>query len=173
MKQPHRVLAGLLILASLLTAPSARAAEGKRVNINSADSSQLMMLPRIGSRVADRIVDYRRENGPFKKAEDLMLVGGIGEKMFEVLKPYIALSGESTLDEKPHASRSRSRSGSKTGSKTGSKAGGKTGTESASKAGARPRSGSKAAPKPKQASESGFRAASGSVSRSGHRKGSH
>jgi|GEM_PF-233159 len=169
MKQPHRVLAGLLILASLLTAPSAQAAEGKRVNINSADSSQLMMLPRIGSRVADRIVDYRRENGPFKKAEDLMLVGGIGEKMFEVLKPYIALSGESTLDEKPHASRSRSRSGSKAGSKTGAK----TGTESASKAGARPRSGSKAAPKPKQASESGFRAASGSVSRSGHRKGSH
>jgi competence protein ComEA len=167
MKQPHRVLAGLLILASLLTAPSAQAAEGKRVNINSADSSQLMMLPRIGSRVADRIVDYRRENGPFKKAEDLMLVGGIGEKMFEVLKPYIALSGESTLDEKPHASRSRSRS------KTGSKAGAKTGAESASKAGARPRSGSKAAPKPKQASESGFRATSGSVSRSGHRKGSH
>ncbi|MEA2195775.1 MAG: Helix-hairpin-helix motif, partial [Solirubrobacteraceae bacterium] len=60
MKQPHRILAGLLILASLLTAPSAQAAEGKRVNINSADSSQLMMLPRIGSRVADRIVDYRR-----------------------------------------------------------------------------------------------------------------
>jgi competence protein ComEA len=169
MKQPHRILAGLLILASLLTAPSAQAAEGKRVNINSADSSQLMMLPRIGSRVADRIVDYRRENGPFKKAEDLMLVGGIGEKMFEVLKPYIALSGESTLDEKPHASRSRSRSGSK----AGSKAGAKTGAESASKAGARPRSGSKAAPKPKQASESGFRATSGSVSRSGHRKGSH
>jgi competence protein ComEA len=165
MKQPQRVLAGLLILASLLAAPSAQAAEGKRVNINSADSSQLMMLPRIGSRVADRIVDYRRENGPFKKAEDLMLVGGIGEKMFEVLKPYIALSGESTLDEKPHAGRSRSKSGSKTGAKSGAK--------SASKPTAR--SGSKAAPKPapRSVSESGSRIVSRSVSRSGHRKSSH
>ena len=79
------------------------------VNINSADSSQLTLLPRVGQSLAQRIVDYRKENGPFKQTEDLMLVGGIGEKMFEVLKPYVTLSGETTLDEKPHGSRSGSR----------------------------------------------------------------
>ena len=110
----HRALGAVtgLVLVLLLAAAPGLAADkaegGKRVNINSADSSQLSLLPRVGPSVAQRIVDYRKENGPFKKAEDLMLVQGIGEKTFQLIKPYVATAGETTLREKVHASRSSS-----------------------------------------------------------------
>lgn len=111
MRSIHRTLAGLLALAVLLTALPALAAEakeaggGRKVNINSADASQLANLPRVGPSVAGRIIEYRKQNGPFKKLEDLMLVQGIGEKTFQMLKPYLALAGETTLKEKVKASR--------------------------------------------------------------------
>ena len=78
------------------------------VNVNSANSTQLALLPRVGPSVAQRIVDYRKENGPFKKPEDLMLVQGIGEKTFQLLKPYVAIAGETTLKEKVKGSKSGS-----------------------------------------------------------------
>jgi competence protein ComEA len=107
MKQAQRAVAGLLVLASLLSSlPAQAATEGKKVNVNSADASQLSMLPRVGPSVAQRIVDYRKQNGPFKKPEDLMLVQGIGDKTFQLLKPYLAVSGDTTLKEKVHGSRS-------------------------------------------------------------------
>jgi competence protein ComEA len=104
MKHAHRIAAGV-VLAVLLAALPGLAAEGKKVNVNSADTSQLALLPRVGPSIAQRIVDYRKENGPFKKLEDLMLVKGIGEKTFELIKPYVATSGETTLKEKVRASR--------------------------------------------------------------------
>ena len=73
------------------------------MNVNSADASQLALLPRVGPSVAQRIIDYRKQNGPFKKAEDLMLVQGIGEKTFQLIKPYVATAGETTLKEKVKA----------------------------------------------------------------------
>ncbi|HSS49096.1 MAG TPA: helix-hairpin-helix domain-containing protein [Thermoanaerobaculia bacterium] len=114
MKHVYRTVAGLAI--ALLCIPAAVQAQAakpeapkevtKKVNINSADSSQLSMLPRVGPSVADRIVDYRKDNGPFKKPEDLMLVQGIGEKTFQLIKPYVATSGDTTLKEKVSSSRS-------------------------------------------------------------------
>ena len=130
MKRTKTAIAFLLVLVSAIASLPAAAAETKKVvNINSADVSQLAMLPRVGPSVAERIVDYRKENGPFKKPEDLMLVQGIGEKTFQLLKPYLAISGESTLNEKVHGSRSgssKSKSG-KSGSKAGEKSGDKPG----------------------------------------------
>ncbi|HYG65914.1 MAG TPA: helix-hairpin-helix domain-containing protein [Thermoanaerobaculia bacterium] len=91
----------LVLFFLLLSALPGTAAEGKRaVNINSADASQLALLPRIGPSVAQRILEFRKQNGPFKSAEDLMLVRGIGEKTFALIKPYVAVSGETTLKEK-------------------------------------------------------------------------
>lgn len=101
------VLAGL-VLASLPAAVQA-APESKKVNINTADASQLALLPRVGPSVAQRIVDFRKENGPFKSPEDLMLVQGIGEKTWQLLKPYVATSGETTLKEKVKASKAPTR----------------------------------------------------------------
>ena len=48
------------------------------VNINTADVTQLSLLPRVGEKAAQRIVDYRTAHGPFKKATDLMQVKGFG-----------------------------------------------------------------------------------------------
>ena len=115
MKHVHRVVAGVFLAIVLASVPALAAdakaepkPEGKRVNINSADVSQLALLPRVGPSVAQRIVEYRKQNGPFKKPEDLMLVPGIGEKTFALLKPYLAISGETTLKEKVHTSRASS-----------------------------------------------------------------
>lgn len=107
MRRVHCIPGALALATILLTALPARSAEARRVvNINSADAAQLALLPRIGPSVAQRILDFRKENGPFKSPEDLMLVQGIGEKTFQLLKPHVAVSGETTLKEKVKASRS-------------------------------------------------------------------
>jgi competence protein ComEA len=110
MRNAHRIVTGLLVLVFLFTALPVLGAEARSrvVNVNSADTSQLALLPRVGPSVAQRIVDYRKQNGPFKKPEDLMLVQGIGEKTFQLLKPYVAIAGDTTLKEKVKGSRSAS-----------------------------------------------------------------
>ena len=67
------------------------AIEGK-ININNADEEQLVTLPGVGPKMATRIQDYRKENGPFKTVDDLLNVKGIGPKVLEKLKPYIEVS---------------------------------------------------------------------------------
>lgn len=57
------------------------------VDLNTATAAQLESLPGIGPKTAQRIIEYREKNGPFKKIEDLMNVKGIGEKSFLKLKP--------------------------------------------------------------------------------------
>jgi competence protein ComEA len=100
MKHSHRITSAWIVVVALCLAALPAAAQGKKVNVNTADISQLSLLPRVGPSVAQRIVEFRKENGPFKRPEDLMLVRGIGEKTFELLKPYLAISGETTLKEK-------------------------------------------------------------------------
>jgi competence protein ComEA len=127
MDKKHRFLSSMLFLALLAAAlpasPAAAApADGKRVvNINTADVGKLSFLPRVGPAVAERIVDYRKENGPFKSAEDLMHVRGIGEKTYALLKPYIALSGETSLTEKVHGGSGGSGGGKSKSSKAKAK----------------------------------------------------
>jgi comEA protein len=62
-----------------------------KVNINSASSDDLQKLPQIGPKIAQRIIDFRKQNGPFKKAEELMKVSGIGEKIYAKLKDLITV----------------------------------------------------------------------------------
>jgi competence protein ComEA len=62
------------------------------LNLNAATEAQLEALPGIGAATAARIVEYRKKNGPFKKAEELMNVKGIGEKSFLKLKPLVAVA---------------------------------------------------------------------------------
>ena len=92
-------LVAILGAAGLFAAEAADTA-GKKVNINQASAKDLANLPRIGAKVAERIVAYRQEHGSFARVEDLMEVKGIGEKLFTSLKPYLALSGPTTLSEK-------------------------------------------------------------------------
>lgn len=60
-----------------------------KININRASSEELEKLPGIGPALAERIVDYRAQTGPFQKGEDLLKVSGIGAKKYEDLKPFI------------------------------------------------------------------------------------
>jgi competence protein ComEA len=61
------------------------------VNINTATLAQLESLPGVGTKAAERILEYRDKNGKFKKVEDLMNVKGIGEKSFLKLKPLLTV----------------------------------------------------------------------------------
>ena len=82
------------------TAPAA--APAGVVNINTADAAQLSLLPRVGAKVAQRIIDYRKEHGSFAKTSDLMQVKGIGDKTFQTLSPYLTVEGKTTLTAKVH-----------------------------------------------------------------------
>lgn len=97
----------LLSLSTLAFAAEPGAASGV-VNINTADASQLALLPRIGEKAAQRIIEYRTEHGPFKKATDLMQVKGVGAKTFDGLSSYIAVEGKTTLSGKVRSPRKAS-----------------------------------------------------------------
>ena len=105
-------------VAALVTVGAAALAFGentdaasKKVNINNATPEQLAYLPRIGAKVAVRIVERRKEK-PFARPEELMEVKGIGEKLFLSLKPYISITGPTTLDSKVRLSSSTRRASS-------------------------------------------------------------
>lgn len=48
------------------------------VNINTASAEQLALLPGVGAKAAQRIIEYREQHGRFAKPTDLMQVKGIG-----------------------------------------------------------------------------------------------
>ncbi|MGE0450173.1 MAG: ComEA family DNA-binding protein [Vicinamibacterales bacterium] len=93
---PVLLLAGA---AAAQTAPprtdTASAKAGTVVNLNTATAADLEKLPGIGAKTAQRILEYRQKNGPFKKIEELMNVQGIGEKSFLKLRPQLAVGGGS------------------------------------------------------------------------------
>lgn len=63
------------------------------VNINTADADTLTALPGIGRVLAERIVAYRRQNGPFRVIEEITKVEGIGEKKAEAILELITVGG--------------------------------------------------------------------------------
>jgi competence ComEA-like helix-hairpin-helix protein len=70
-----------------------RPAGNGKININTASAGMLETLPNIGTVLAQRIVDYRIENGNYTTLEDLLLVEGIGEKRLEEIREYITVGG--------------------------------------------------------------------------------
>lgn len=62
-----------------------------RININVASAEHLTLLPKIGDTLAQRIVDYREENGPYKCIDDLTNVKGIGETTLDAIRTYISI----------------------------------------------------------------------------------
>ena len=103
-----RGMAGLLVLgmccgllgagiegtAAYGATPLASVSADKAIDLNDADEQQLMSVPGIGKTLAVRIIEFRKEHGPFRRVEDLLKVKGVGEKSLTKLRPHITV-GES------------------------------------------------------------------------------
>jgi len=91
----------LIVLSALLAVPQVgfaaetdRAEEPGKIDLNRATAEELQALPGIGASLAQRIVEYRKENGPFQRIEDLMNVRGIGEKNFLKIRDRIIVGDQ-------------------------------------------------------------------------------
>lgn len=73
---------------SVLVIPKIK--ETKLISINQGTLEELMTLPGIGQATAERIIEYR-QNQPFNKIEDIMMIKGIKEKLFNKIKDFICL----------------------------------------------------------------------------------
>jgi competence ComEA-like helix-hairpin-helix protein len=71
---------------------------GRLIDPNLAPQKDLETLPGIGPVLAQRIIDYRRVHGPFKRIADLRKVSGIGTKKLEKMKPYLIILEPGTAD---------------------------------------------------------------------------
>lgn len=65
--------------------------KSSKININTATLEELTSLPGVGESTAQRIIDYRKQNGKFKTIEDLKNVSGIGESKFSNFKEKITV----------------------------------------------------------------------------------
>lgn len=89
------VLWTVLVLAAAVPALAsetqiAQAAQAV-VNINTANADQLQALPGVGAVTAERIVSFRKDNGPFSSVDELTKVKGIGSKTLEKIRGQIVL----------------------------------------------------------------------------------
>ena len=86
-----------LLVLSLVVAffisfvPALWAQEVEKININEATVEEIALLKNVGPKYAERIIQYRQENGPFEKPEDIMKVKGIGPKTWELNKNRITV----------------------------------------------------------------------------------
>jgi competence protein ComEA len=102
----HLTLAGILALALPLAAAADKAktkAPAHPVNLNTATVTELMQLPKVGQKTAERIVAFRKQNGGFRRAEEVMGVKGIGEKGFKKLQPFLTLGAAAPAASKAGA----------------------------------------------------------------------
>lgn len=73
------------------------------VDINTADAQQLQTLKGIGPALAERIIAYREEHGPFASVEELLQVSGIGEHTLEQFRDRVAASAATETAEEESA----------------------------------------------------------------------
>ena len=79
--------------------PRKKPATGK-LNLNTATADQLMMLPSVGPAKAERIIEWRKKNGGFKRTADLRRVKGFGYRTFKRLEPLLDIKGDTTLAQR-------------------------------------------------------------------------
>lgn len=64
----------------------------REVDINRASLEELVRVPSIGERTARRILQYRREHGPFHSVEELKLIPGIQQKNYQKFSKFLKVS---------------------------------------------------------------------------------
>lgn len=62
---------------------------GERIDLDRADVSEITRLPRIGPALAQRIVAWRTEHGPFGSLARLDSVPGVGAKLLDAIRPFV------------------------------------------------------------------------------------
>ena len=62
-----------------------------RININTATANELETLPGIGKGLAARIIEHRKDYGPFRRPEHLIMVRGISDQRFRALRDLITV----------------------------------------------------------------------------------
>ncbi|MFZ1699887.1 MAG: helix-hairpin-helix domain-containing protein [Pyrinomonadaceae bacterium] len=70
-------------------APIANQFDPNAININTAPAEELERLPSIGPKTSEAIIQFRDENGPFRRVEHLMLVRGVSERRFAEIRPHL------------------------------------------------------------------------------------
>lgn len=70
---------------------SSTSSSNEKININKATASELTTIPGVGESTAQKIIDYREQNGKFKTIEDIKNVSGIGDSKYEKMKEYISV----------------------------------------------------------------------------------
>jgi len=88
----------MLIVFSLMSGCTSRvvyeekpsfAAEPSVIDINTATAEQLEALPYIGRKTAEKIIQFREDNGPFRRVEHLMQIRGVSEKRFLEIQQFL------------------------------------------------------------------------------------
>ena len=64
---------------------------GQTLDVNTASAEELTQLPGVGPGLAQRIVDFRQQNGPFQTVDDLQNVPGLGASKFDRLAPFVRI----------------------------------------------------------------------------------
>ena len=100
MKKSMKTIATLLVFGTIAMIASAVPAGqdpkqtvvvAATININTASMDELSTLNGIGTKYAERIIEYRKKNGPFKQVEDVVNVPGIGKKTLDANKGVLTV----------------------------------------------------------------------------------
>lgn len=103
-------ISGLLLLLSLTTLQpkiihaeqtvNTQKAAVSTVNVNTASANEIATIPGLGEKKSLAIIKYREKHGSYARVEDLKKVDGIGNKLFEKIRPYVAVKTDTARQEK-------------------------------------------------------------------------
>ena len=71
------------------SAPSQTVPPKPCIDLNTATAGELMTLPGIGEVMARRVIEYREQNGPFRRAQDVIIIDGFSERKYRAISGLI------------------------------------------------------------------------------------